>query len=106
MKLLGEFLTRFPLKEPLEDGVENVSSGVHKCGIDLTNPANPKIDPEAICGLGGGRYTLFVNIEGKTKKVYSFRRSGEVDVVYANGDAMDSNQVKIGSYTIETTAMA
>ena len=91
---------------PAVPGVENVSSGVHKCGIDLTNPANPKIDPEAICGLGGGRYTLFVNIEGKTKKVYSFRRSGEVDVVYANGDAMDSNQVKIGSYTIETTAMA
>jgi len=90
---------------PAVAGVENVSGDVYKCGIDLRNPANPKIDPESICGLGGGRYTLFVNIEGKTKKVYSFRRSGEVDVVYASGDAVDSNQVKIGSYTVQTTAM-
>ena len=93
---------------PAVPGVENVTTGVHKCGIDLTNPANPKINLEAICGLGGGRYTLFVNIEGKTKKVYSFRRSGEVDVVYKNGVAIDTtgHEIPGGKYTLQTTAMA
>ena len=89
-------------------GFDKVSTpGVYKCGVDLTNLANPKVDKEKMC-LGGGRYTLFVNIDGKSKKVATFRMSGEVDVVYANGVAKDTNGVDIpgGKYTVQTTAMA
>ena len=89
-------------------GFEAVSTpGVYKCGVDLTSLTNPKVDKSKMC-LGGGRYTLFVNIDGKSKKVATFRMSGEVDVVYANGVAKDTNGVAIanGKYTLKTTAMA
>ena len=89
-------------------GFENVSTpGVYKCGVDLTSITAPKVDKDKMC-LGGGRYTLFVNIDGKSKKVATFRMSGEVDVVYANGVAKDTNGVDIpgGKYNLVTTAMA
>ena len=95
------------ITSPAVPGVENVSSGIHKCGIDLTNPTAPKINKEAMC-LGGGRYTLFVNIDGRSKKVATFRMSGEVDVIYKNGVALDTTGKEIpgGKYTLQTTAMA
>ena len=89
-------------------GFENVSTpGVYKCGVDLTSLTAPKVDKDKMC-LGGGRYTLFVNIDGKSKKVATFRMSGEVDVIYANGVAKDTNGVDIpnGKYNLQTTAMA
>jgi hypothetical protein len=87
---------------------EDVStSGVYKCGINLTNPATPKVDMDKLC-LGGGRYTLFVTIGGKSKKVATFRMSSDVDVVFANGVAKDTNGValKDGKYIVETSAVA
>ena len=87
---------------------ENASGEIKNCGIDLRNPAAPKINKDGLCGLGGGRYTLFVNIDGKTKKVATFRMSGEVDVVYKNGTAYDTTGKAIsgGKYTLLKTAMA
>ena len=96
------------LTSPVVYGFDAVSTpGVYKCGIDLTNLTNPKVNPEKAC-LGGGRYTLFATIEGKTKKIASFRKSGEVDVVYANGVAKDTNGVPIrgGNYTLKNNAIA
>ncbi|WP_405338441.1 fibro-slime domain-containing protein [Fibrobacter sp.] len=90
-------------------GFENVSTpGIYKCGIDLTNLAVPKINKESLCGLGGGRYTLYVDIDGKTKKVATFRMSGEVDVVYKDGIAIDTvgKAISGGKYTLMKTAMA
>ncbi|WP_163437083.1 fibro-slime domain-containing protein [Fibrobacter succinogenes] len=87
---------------------EDVStSGVYKCGINLTNPATPKVDMDKLC-LGGGRYTLFVTIGGKSKKVAAFRMSSDVDVVFANGVAKDTNGValKDGKYIVEISAVA
>ena len=87
---------------------EDVStSGVYKCGINLTNPATPKVDMDKLC-LGGGRYTLFVTIGGKSKKVATFRMSSDVDVVFANGVAKDTNGValKDGKYIVEISAVA
>ena len=89
-------------------GFEDVStSGVYKCGVDLTNPAIPKVDKSSIC-LPGGYYTLFVTIGGKSQKVMSFKTTGEVDVLYKNGVAKDTNGValKDGKYTVETSAVA
>jgi fibro-slime domain-containing protein len=53
---------------------EKVSTpGVYKGGIDLTNLSQPKIDLSKVTTLPDGRYTLFVTIDGKSKKVTSFR---------------------------------
>lgn len=93
------------LSSPVVPGMENVSeAGVYKCGIDLTNVTNPKVNKDAIC-LGGGRYTLFMTIDGKTKKIATFRKSGEVDVVYADGIAMDTLNNVLGSYSLVKSAM-
>ena len=87
---------------------ENVSGEVKNCGIDLRNPAAPKINKEALCGLGGGRYSLFINIGSSSKRLTTFRMSGEVDVVYKNGTAYDTTGKAIsgGKYTLLQTAMA
>ena len=85
----------------------DVKGGLHNCGIDLTNPAAPKIDKDNICGLGGGRYTLFVNIEGKSKKVATFRMTGDVDVVYADATIVDTTGAPTGSkINLKASAMA
>ena len=85
----------------------DVAGGVHNCGIDLSNPAAPKVDKDNICGLGGGRYTLFVNIEGKSKKVATFRMTGDVDVVYANATIVDTTGAPTGAkINLKATAMA
>ncbi|WP_163437085.1 fibro-slime domain-containing protein [Fibrobacter succinogenes] len=89
-------------------GFENVSTpGVYKCGIDLTSLTAPKVDKEKVC-LAGGRYTLFMNIDGKSQKMATFRVSGDVDVVYADGVAKDTNGVDIpgGKYNLQTSAIA
>ena len=89
---------------------ENVSlPGVYKGGIDLRNLAAPLIDKSKV-SLGAGRYTLFVTIDGKSKKVASFRPSGEVDVVYADGEAVEINDdtgdvKKLGKYKAVKSAM-
>lgn len=89
---------------------ENVSApAIYKCGIDLRAPTAPVIDKSKVC-LGAGRYTLFVTIDGKSKKVASFRPSGEVDVVYADGEAVDINDdtgeiKKLGKYKAVKSAM-
>ena len=96
------------ISSPAVPGFENVSEpGVYKCGVDLTVPTAPKVDKSKMC-LGGGRYTLFVNISGKTKKVATFRMSGDVDVVYANGVALDTTGKEIpgGRYTLQTSSIA
>lgn len=83
--------------------------GVYKGGINISSMGNPTISSDArmYSGLGGGRYTVFVSIDGKTYKMASFRVSGEVDVVYADGVAKDSNDVNIpnGKYTLIKSAM-
>ena len=53
---------------------EKVSTpGVYKGGFDLTNLSQPKIDLSKVTTLPDGRYTLFVTIDGKSKKIMSFR---------------------------------
>lgn len=70
----------------LTESAEKLTSGkVNHGGIDLTNPSAPKIDKKKIV-LEPGRWTLFIEIDGKTKKVISWRMAGEVDVV--SGDAV------------------
>ena len=96
------------ISSPAVAGFENLSvPGVYNCGIDLSTLYAPKVNKEEVC-LPGGRYTLFVNIDGKSKKVATFRKSGEVDVVYKNGTAKDTTGKEIpgGKYTLQTTAMA
>ena len=92
-------------------GVDTVRTpGVYKCGIDLTNVSAPVIDQKEVC-LGAGRYTLFVTIEGKTRKVQSFTPAGELDVVYEDAeswyiDEEDSkNDKKLGEYHLTGTEM-
>lgn len=58
---------------------EKVSTpGVYKGGIDLTNLTRPVIDKSKI-NLPAGRYTLFVNIDGKSAKVMAFKVGSEDD---------------------------
>ena len=89
---------------------ENISvPGIYKGGIDLRNLASPSVDKTKV-NLGAGRYTLFITIDGKSRKVASFRPSGEVDVVYADGEAVDINDdtgeiKKLGKYKAVKSAM-
>ncbi|MBR2272738.1 MAG: fibro-slime domain-containing protein [Fibrobacter sp.] len=92
-------------------GFENVTApGVYMCGIDLTNFGDPVLNKSALCMRKGGYYTLFVNIDGKSKKVMGFQTSGEMSVIYKNGSAMSINSetgdvAKLGDYTPKTIAM-
>ena len=96
--------------ENVVPGFDNVATpGIYKGGIDLTNFGLPKIDRSKL-SLAGGYYTLFVNIEGKSAKVLSFKASGEVDVIYKNGrsyvfDDESGDQTQTGVYNIQTSAM-
>ena len=98
------------ITEKIVPGFENVNvQGVYKCGIDLTNLVEPKVDKSSTC-LPGGYYTLFVTIDGKSQKVMSFKTTGEVDVLYKNGNAISVDEetgdvVQKGKYTVETIAM-
>ena len=91
-------------------GFDKVSTpGVYRRGIDLSNFTEPKVD-KSNTDLPGGYYTLFVNIEGKSQKVISFKTSGEVDVVYKDGKAISVNDetgdvVTVGEYKLQATAM-
>lgn len=91
-----------------EEGFANISTpGVYKCGIDLTNITSPKIDKSKVC-LNPGRYTLFMNINGKSAKVATFRAAGgNVDVVYRNAVTKDANDevVPDGNILIQTSAL-
>ena len=89
-----------------EEGFVNVSTpGVYKCGIDLTNITSPKVDPSKIC-MNPGRYTLFMNIEGKSAKVATFRiASGNVDVVYRDAFVKNANDETIDTISLRTTAL-
>lgn len=90
---------------PIVADFDNVTTpGVYKCGIDLTNIASPKINASNVC-LNGGRYTLFVNIEGKVQKVQSFRVTGDVDVVYEPAVVKNAEGALIAQYVPQTSAM-
>ena len=91
---------------PIVADFDNVTTpGVYKCGIDLTNIASPKINASNIC-LNGGRYTLFVNIDGKVQKVQSFRVTGDVDVVYEPAVVKDADGNPVAQYVPKTSAIA
>ncbi len=93
--------------EPEEGFVDVSTPGVYKCGIDLTNITSPKIDKSKVC-LNPGRYTLFMNINGKSAKVATFRAAGgNVDVVYRNAVTKDANDevVPDGNILIQTSAL-
>lgn len=49
-------------------------------GIDLTNATSPKVDKSNIA-LEPGRWSLFVSIDGHTKKITSWMKAGQLDVV-------------------------
>ena len=78
--------------------------------IDLTNPAKPVVNSDEVC-LGAGRYTLFVTINGKSRKIQSFTPVGDLDVVYKDAKAVyideeDSKYDKIlGEYHLTNTEM-
>ena len=67
----------------VEDFDKVTKPGVYKCGIDLTNMANPKVDLAKVC-LDEGSYTLFVNVGGKTSRIAKFLISPEGDAVKAH----------------------
>ncbi len=98
------------ITENVVAGFKDVNvQGVYKCGIDLTNLTEPKLDKTKLC-LPGGYYSLFVTIDGKSQKVMSFKTTGEVDVLYKNGNAISVDEetgdvVQKGKYTVETIAM-
>ena len=93
------------IESPTVEDFEDVKTpGVYKCGIDLTNIASPKINASNVC-LNGGRYTLFVNIEGKVQKVQSFRVTGDVDVVYEPAVVKNAEGALIAQYVPQTSAM-
>ena len=113
----GKITMSYTLVEGKKNG-ENVVAGlehittprVYECGIDLTNFGDPVLNKSALCMRKGGYYTLFVNIDDKSRKVMSFQTSGEMSVVYKNGSAMsidaESGDVtKLGDYTPKTIAM-
>ena len=86
--------------------------GIYNCAIDLTNPSAPVVNQAEVCGLGAGRFTLFVTFDGiKSKKVVSFTPAGELDVIY--GDAVSkyiddedaSKDSVLGRYTLVTSEM-
>lgn len=65
---------------------EILSNGMfHYGGIDLTNPAVPKINRNEVT-LPPGQWTLFVKIDRSVKKIASFHQTIKVDVVA--GDAV------------------
>lgn len=67
------------LTDPAVDGFKDVSTpGVYRGGFDFTNLYSPKIDKSKI-NLPAGRYTLFVNIDGKSAKVMAFKVGSEDD---------------------------
>lgn len=62
------------LTDSVVEGFKALSTpGVYHGGIDLTNLSQPKIDLSKVTTLPDGRYTLFVTIDGKSKKITSFR---------------------------------
>ncbi len=89
-----------------------------KGGFDLSNPAMPVIHKDKLT-LGPGKWTLWSEISGKTKLVYTYRSAGVVDVVYGNAVALDSSDqslpctkttcgfmgVEKSNYKVETFAM-
>ncbi len=89
-----------------ETGMLMENGKVNKGGIDLTNPAAPLVNQDNL-QLGPGRWTLFAYIDGKSKKVATFRMTGEVDVMYGTAQALDSNgvEVKNGLYKFVDAAM-
>jgi len=90
--------------------VKITDPGVYNCVIDVTNMLKPNIgNQESICGLSTGRYTLFMGIDGKYAQVATFRLQGDdVDVVYRDAVAFDTNGVKMagGDFKAVRSAMA
>jgi fibro-slime domain-containing protein len=86
--------------------------GIYNCGIDLTNLSAPVIDAAKVCGLGAGRFALFVTFDGvKSRRVQTFTPAGELDVIYGDAVAQeipdDENEsVKdLGTYHLVTNEM-
>ena len=78
-KSIGDSLNRGSQKIEYNGGA---GAKLHNCVIDLTNFTKPVIgNADDVCGLGHGRYTLFVNVEGKSKQVAAFYPMGSVEVV-------------------------
>ena len=91
--------------EPVEDFVDVSTPGVYMCGIDLTNLTNPSVNTSKMC-LNPGRYSLFMNIEGKSQKVTSFRvASGNVDVVYRDAYVKSADDEIVDTISLQTTAL-
>ena len=83
--------------------------GVYNCILDLTNFVKPTIgNAKDMCEIGTGRYTLFMEIDGKSAQVATFRPQGDVDVVYAEAVAKDTSSAGtvLGKYSPKTVAMA
>lgn len=76
---------------------------VHHGGIDLTNINKPLIDRSKINDLSDGEYTLFAEIEGKYKKITSFRIGGE-DAITTKPVAASNLKVHSNGASIAITA--
>ena len=89
-------------------GVEDATSvpGIYHCGIDLTNLSAPVVDPANICGLGVGRYSLFVKIGSRARRLTTFYVDGSVDVVSADAIAYDANGEFMRTYKVVQEAVA
>lgn len=70
--------------------IELSTPSVYNCIIDLRDYTKPVIgNSEDFCGLGAGRYSLFVKMEGKSKQLATFYFDGYVDVISAEAIAFD-----------------
>ncbi len=104
-----------PLKQMSSTSLGLVDSavvpGIYNCGIDLTDASAPVVNQQTVCGLGAGRFTLFVSIDGKSRKVQSFTPAGELDVIYGDAVSMyideedSKNDQKLGEYHLVTSEM-
>ena len=75
---------------PAVEGMKDITAAqVYAGGLDLTNLAAPKLDLSKLT-FADGRYTLFVNINGRSAKVASFRTGGGDDAIKARSVVANS----------------
>ncbi len=80
---------------------------VYNCIIDLRDYTKPVIgNSEDFCGLGAGRYSLFVNIGSRSRRLTTFYIDGSVDVISADAIAYDANGEFMRTYKVVQKAVA
>ena len=84
---------------------EMAASTVHYGGIDISDPADPKIDKNLLTGLPPNDYVLWAAIDNNKEK-FEFSVEGSLDVVSKPGVARDEDGNEMGSYEPVTSSLA